>query len=102
MSAGGPRAPDNVNSVARGEGNTRPYLQGSGLVQRICSTKHFCSAASSCKLSLSSSSAGEGPRDLVSNLRTQHRCPPDMAKCPCQSPASCGLCQQSGCVRAVA
>lgn len=33
------------------------YLHGSGFVQRICSTKHFCSAPSSCKLSLSSSSA---------------------------------------------
>lgn len=32
------------------------YLHGNGFVQRICSTKHFCSAPSSCKLSLSSSS----------------------------------------------
>lgn len=53
----GPRMSGTIQKPRMGAG----CLQGSGLVQRMCSTKHFCSAASSCRLSLSSSS---DPRNL--------------------------------------
>lgn len=45
----------------KGGSHTGSYLHGRGLVHRICSTKHFCSAPSSCKLSLSSSSERASP-----------------------------------------
>lgn len=73
----GTRGSPSANSVTKKTGSwqgdseagaqdLRPHLQGSGLVQRMCSTKHFCSAASSCRLSLSSSSVGKGTGAQVS------------------------------------
>lgn len=51
------------------EGRESPYLHGNGFVQRMCSTKHFCSVASSCKLSLSSSSTKEHIYKLNKSLQ---------------------------------
>ena len=55
----GPRMSGTIQNPRIGAG----CLHGSGFVQKMCSIKHFCSVASSCKLSLSSSS---DPRNLWS------------------------------------